>query len=44
MLAALAPALGAGAVARLGGVHLGTAPARAEQHEHGNGAAANGHE
>ena len=36
MLAALAPALGAGAVARLGGVDLGTAPARAqEQHEHG---------
>ena len=36
MLAALAPALGAGAVARLGGVNLGTAaPAHAEQHEHG---------
>jgi FtsP/CotA-like multicopper oxidase with cupredoxin domain len=36
MLAALAPALGAGAVARLGGVDLGTVPpARAAQHEHG---------
>jgi FtsP/CotA-like multicopper oxidase with cupredoxin domain len=44
MLAALAPALGAGAVARLGGVDL-AAPARAERHEHGaeHDSAANGH-
>jgi FtsP/CotA-like multicopper oxidase with cupredoxin domain len=34
MLAALAPALGAGAVARLGGLDLGTAPARAQEHDH----------
>ena len=38
MLASLAPALGAGAVARLGGVDLGAAPARAQQHEHDHGA------
>jgi manganese oxidase len=44
MLAALAPALGAGAVARLGGVDLGTAPARAESHEHMHQApSTNGH-
>src|SRR5687768_14493295 len=45
MLAALAPALGAGAVARLGGVDLGTPPAHAEQHEHAatGPSEANGH-
>jgi FtsP/CotA-like multicopper oxidase with cupredoxin domain len=45
LLAALAPALGAGAVARLG-TGGGAAPAGAAQHQHGNGAGSprsNGH-
>jgi FtsP/CotA-like multicopper oxidase with cupredoxin domain len=44
MLAALAPALGAGAVARLGGVGLDAPPARAQEaHDHGRPAPADRH-